>query len=163
MPASVRSAHEVPADVERTFGALTGEQWPVALDERLSDGSQLVERTLTPLGGVRLVTRRRLPQGVPSFLARFVPADGAVTQVDEWGPEQGGLRAGTWTVDLAGAPGSIGGTTRVEPAAAGALWVVEGVVRVRVPLVGGRAESWLAPLVEQLVATQAEVLRRLVS
>lgn len=161
MPTPVRCAHEVPAAVAPTWGVLTGEQWPVALDARLTDGSELVERAVTPDGGLRLVTRRRLPDGGPSFLRRLAPADGTVVQTDTWGPERDGVRSGTWEVVFAGAPASIGGQARVEPAGVGARWVVEGAVTVRVPLVGGRAEAYLAPLVEKLVATQAEVLRRL--
>lgn len=163
MPAAVRCAHEVPAGVEPTWQALTSERWPAALDARLRDGSELVERSVTADGGLRLVTRRTLPEGIPAVLLRFAPADGTVTQTDVWGPAADGQRRGTWSVEFVGAPGSIGGALAVEPAGDGARWVVDGQVMVRVPLVGGRAESFLAPLVEKLVATQAEVLRGLLA
>ncbi len=165
MGAPVRCAHDVPAGVEATWAALTGEHWPVALDARLHDGSTLVERTATADGGLRLVTRRRLPD-VPSWLARFVPADGTVTQTDTWDPPASGaqpVRSGAWEVALPGSPASLGGLLRLEPSGAGSRWVVEGSVAVRVPLVGGRAEGFLAPLVEKLVSKQAEVLRSLVA
>jgi hypothetical protein len=159
MARPVSAAHDVPAGVEQAWAVLAGPQWPVALAAALSDGSELVAHEPTPDGGVRMVTRRRLPEGGPSFLRRFVPADGTVLQTDTWGPEQDGVRAGTWEVDLGGAPGAIGGRYRVEPAGTGSRWVVQGEVAVRVPLVGGRAEAFLAPLVETLLARQAEVLR----
>jgi Protein of unknown function (DUF2505) len=161
VPARVHGAHEVSAGVEPVWEAMTGERWPAALDAALHDGSALLERTATPDGGVRLVTRRRLPESVPPLLQRFVPTGGAVTQTDEWGPARDGLRSGTWTVDVAGVPGSLGGVLRVEPAPGGARWVVDGTVAVRVPLVGGRVEAYLAPLVGELVARQAQVLREL--
>ncbi|MCW2605681.1 MAG: uncharacterized protein JWO60_374 [Frankiales bacterium] len=153
---------DLGADVETVFAALTGPGWPAALDARLHDGSTLVSAEPTPDGGVRLVQTRRLPDGIPSFLRAFAPQDGTVTQTDVWGPAVGGVRVGTWEVAFAGSPGEIKGDTRVEPTADGSRWVVTGTVKVRVPLVGGKAEGYLAPLVEKLVAKQGEVLRALV-
>jgi hypothetical protein len=157
----VHCRHDLPAGVEAALAAVTSERWPQALDARLSDGSALVERTPSPDGGVRLVTRRRLPEGVPSFLTRFAAPGSAVTQTDVWGPDTGGLRRGTWSVELGSAPATLGGDLLLEPREGGCRWGVDGEVTVRVPLVGGRAEAFLAPLLERLVATQAEVLRTL--
>lgn len=162
MTTRVTCRHDLAAAVEAAFAAVTSERWPQALDARLSDGSELLERTPTPDGGLRLVTRRRLPESVPSFLTRFAAPGSAVTQTDVWGPDQGGRRRGTWSVELAAAPATLGGDLLLEPSDGGCRWGVDGEVTVRVPLVGGRAEHFLAPLLERLVATQAEVLRSLV-
>ena len=162
MSTPLSASAELPADVETAFAALTGEQWPPALAARLRDGSTLVRREPTPDGGVVLVTSRQLPEGTPSALLKAA-RDGRVTQTDTWGPAVDGVRAGTWTVEVPGAPGTIGGTSRVEPAGAGSRWSVEGAVEIRLPLVGGKVERYVAPLVERLVVTQAEVLRGLVS
>ncbi len=153
---------DVEADVESVFAALTGPGWPQALEARLHDGSRLVSCDPTPEGGVRLVQSRLLPDGVPSFLRRFLPKDGTVTQTDTWGPAEGGLRAGTWEVSFPGSPGEVAGRTRIEPHGDGCRWVVTGTVQVSVPLLGGKAEGFLAPLVERLVGTQGEVLRSMV-
>lgn len=153
---------ELDADVETVFAALTGPSWPAALDARLKDGSTLVSAEPTPGGGLRVVQSRRLPDGIPGFLLRFAPKDGTVTQTDVWGPATGGVRVGTWEVTFPGSPGTIKGDTRVEPAGAGSRWVVTGTVTVGIPLVGGKAEGFLAPLVEKLVTKQGEVLRTLV-
>jgi hypothetical protein len=142
---------------------LLSDAWPQALDARLKDGSTLLEREELPGGGARLVVRRNLPEGVPGPLQRFLPADGAVVQTDVWGPADGPGRTGTWDVAFAGAPGTLAGATRLEPVGEGRTrWVVEGEVTVRIPLVGGKAEGFLAPLVEKLVGHQADVLRTLV-
>lgn len=144
------------------LAALVSEAWPAALAARLGDGSHLVERTALPGGGLRLVVRRTLPGGtpdvVPAPLQRFLPPHGALFQVDEWRGEQG-----RWDVGFAGAPGTLRGATRVEPAGQGrSRWVVEGEMTVALPLLGGRAEAVLAPLVERLLGHQAAVLRTLV-
>lgn len=150
---------EVPADVETVHAALTGPQWPQALDARLHDGSRLLEQGPTQDGGVRLVVSRQLPDGVPGPLVRFLPEDGRVTQTDVWGPAEDGVRRGTFDVSFAGSPGEISGEMVLEPVPGGTRWTVTGTVRVKVPLVGGKAEGFLAPLVEKLVRKQGEVLR----
>ena len=163
MTTSLSAAVEVTAPVEAVFAALTGPQWPAALAARLRDGSTLVSSEPTPDGGHRTVHRRRLPDAIPSFLLRFAPEDGQVTQTDVWAaPTADGARTGTWQVSFPGSPGEITGETRIEPSGSGSRWVVTGRVKVGIPLLGGKAEGLLAPLVERLVAKQGEVLRTLV-
>ncbi len=161
MSTTLSATVDLPAPVEAVLAVLTSPQWPAANDARLHDGSTLVSSLPTPDGGHEVVQRRRLPDGVPSFLLRFAPKDGQVTQTDVWAPPSGEGREGTWAVTFPGSPGSIGGVTRLEPTPTGCRWVVTGTVRVGIPLVGGRAEGFLAPLVERLVRTQGEVLRSL--
>ena len=153
---------EVPADVETTFAVLTGPSWPELMAERLRDGSRLLEATTSPDGAARLVVSRRLPDGIPGFLSAFVPQDGRITQTDVWGPAVDGARRGTWSVAFPGSPGEVSGETAVEPTGEGARWSVTGTVRIKIPLVGGKAEGLLAPLVEELVRRQGEVLREAV-
>ncbi len=149
---------EVPADVETTWRLMTGPSWPQAQDAALHDGSTLVSSEPTPAGGATLVVSRLLPDGIPGFMQAFTPKDGRVTQTDVWEPASGGCRRGTWNASFPGSPGTIEGRTTIEPTATGCRWHVEGSVRVKVPLLGGRIEAFLAPLVERLVDKQGEVL-----
>ena len=159
MSKPVSASVDLPVDVETAFAALSGPSWPELMAARLHDDSRLLERTATPDGGARLVVSRRLPDGVPGYLSPFLPKDGRTTQTDVWGPAVGGVRRGTFAVSFPGSPGEISGETLLEPAGAGTRWTVTGTVRVKVPLVGGKAEGFLAPLVERLVVKQGEVLR----
>lgn len=153
---------DVPADVETTWQALTGPSWPQAQDARLHDDSRLVSTAATPEGGAVVVVSRRLPDAIPGALKKFTPADGRVTQTDSWGPLVDGVRRGTWAV-MPASPAAIRGEMTIEPTAAGSRYTVTGTVQVRVPLVGGKLEGYVAPLIEKLVGTQAEVLRDQVS
>lgn len=150
---------ELPCDVETAYATLTAPSWPQLMAERLRDGSMLVEAAPTVDGGARLVVSRRLPEGTPALLTALLPQDGRVTQTDVWGPAEDGARRGTWSATFPGSPAVLQGRTEVESTAAGSRWTVAGTVTVRVPLVGGRAEAFLAPLVERLVQRQGEVLR----
>ena len=163
MTRPVRAAVDVDAGVEAAWAGLTGPAWPAALGAALRDDSRLVRRDETADGGVVLVVSRRLPEGVPSALQRFLPGDGRVTQTDTWGPPVDGVRRGSWSVGWPGAPGRVAGETAVVPSGGGSRWTVDGAVEISVPLLGGRVEALLAPLLEKLAVRQGEVLRELVS
>jgi hypothetical protein len=155
----VHSEQVSSGDVETVFRILSGESWAQRKDDALHDGSRVVRREERANGGVTLVVSRELPAGVPGFLERFLPKDGRVTQTDDWGPAHDGARSGTWKVEIPGAPARLGGTMRLEPTASGSRYVVDGTVEVKVPVVGGKAEGFIAGLVEKLAAKEADVLR----
>lgn len=150
---------DVSADVHSTWAALTSASWPSALAAALHDGSRLVTAEVTPAGGAVIVVSRQLPARIPGFLSTLAPPDGRVTQTDRWGPAVDGVRRGTWEVSYPGSPGTMAGEVALEPTAAGCHYVVTGSVTIRVPLLGGRAEGFLAPLLEKLVVRQGAVLR----
>jgi hypothetical protein len=156
----VESRFESGGDVPAVFATLTSPQWPQTKADRLRDGSRVVQREERRDGGLLLVVSRELPAGVPGFLERFLPEDGRVTQTDDWGPERDGVRRGTWSADIPGAPAQLGGTMRLEPTATGSRYTVEGEVRVSVPLVGGKAERFIAEMVERLAEKECQLLRQ---
>ena len=163
MSRSLRSEQQSSGDVETVFRVLSDESWARRKDDALHDGSRVVRREEKADGGVLLVVSRELPAGVPGFLERFLPQDGRVVQTDDWGPAVAGSRSGTWKVEIPGAPATLGGTMHLSPAPAGSSYVIDGVVEVKVPLIGGKAEGFLAGLVERLAAKEADVLRAAVS
>ena len=159
MTAPVRSEARTPAPVADVFDLLTSERWVELKAARLRDGSKVVRRQALPGGGLLLVVSRELPDGAPGPLARLLP-DGAVVQTDEWAPDDGsGARTGTWKVELAGAPARLGGAMRIDPSGAGSTYLVLGETKVSVPLVGGKAESFIAEMVDKLGRTEGELLR----
>jgi hypothetical protein len=164
MSTSLTRCFELPADVETVFAALSSEGWAHRKAEVLKDGSQVVRREEKPDGGVLLVVSRELPEGVPSFLEKFLPRDGRADQTDDWGPAAAdGARSGRWSAEIPGAPAQVGGTMRLEPSGAGCTYTINGEVKVRVPLVGGKAEKFLAGMVGRLTEKEADVLVEIVS
>lgn len=145
-------------DVETVFGILTSPRWPQLKADRLGDGSQVVRREEQPDGRVVLAVSRELPRGVPGFLERFLPRDGRVLQTDTWAAPQDGSRRGTWTVEIPGAPAAMGGTMRLEPSPEGSRYTLDGEVKVSVPLVGGKAERFIAEMVAKLAAKEEGLL-----
>lgn len=158
MSKRVRNEHEGPGDVEAVLAVLTSEDFAARKAERFGDDSRIVRRDETPDGGVTVVVSRELPAGVPGFLQRFLPKDGRVVETHVWGPAQDGVRRGTWSADIAGAPASLGGTMSLTPTPSGCRHVIDGEVSVKIPLVGGKAESFIAEKVQELAAKEAQLL-----
>ncbi len=158
MSAKVSSVHDSPAPVEDVFAVLTGPEWADTKAASLNDGSRIIERTEKPDGGVLMVLSRELPAGTPGFLEKFLPQDGRVVTRDDWGPAVDGVRRGTWTVELPGVPARLGGTLLLEPTASGCRYTIGGETKVSIPLVGGKAESFIAGMVTKLAAKEAQVL-----
>lgn len=159
MSTSVRSVFESTSSVDEVFARLTSPAWVETKAERFGDGALLREREERPDGGVHLSVSRQLPDGVPGFLQRFLPADGRVVETFDWAPAVGdGTRRGTWKADIPGAPARLGGAMSLEPTATGSRYTIEGQVKVSVPVVGGKAESFIAGMVEKLAAKEHELL-----
>ena len=155
MSTPVKSVVESSGDVDRVYALLASEQWVRTKAERFRDGSLVTRREERPGGGVLLAVSRELPGGVPGFLERFLPADGRVVETFDWAAPTGdGTRRGTWKADIPGAPARLGGTMRLEPTPAGSRYTIEGEVKVSVPLIGGRAESFIAEMVNKLAAKE---------
>ena len=159
MSKPLRSMVETPGSVEQVVAVLTAETWADRKAQALHDGSRVVSRTERPDGGVELVLSRELPKGGPGFLDRFLPKDGRVVQTDDWGPAVEGVRRGVWTVEIPGTPAKLGGTLLLEPTSTGSRYTIAGEVRVPVPLIGGKAESFIAEMVMKLSAREAELLQ----
>lgn len=155
----IAASFALPAGVAAVRGLLTGPDWPAAKAASFQDDCRVVSRTEDATGAVTVATVRALPDGVPGFLARFLPPDPGIAQTEVWhlpGPE--GVCHGTWSLVIPGAPGQVQGTVRLEPTAQGCREVLEGTATVKIPLVGGRAESFIAELAERMMAREAVVL-----
>lgn len=163
MPGKIDVRYPLPVDVETAYAAISGDQWAPATAAALKDDSKTVSRELGDGGAVTLVVSRKLPDGVPGFLTKFLPADGRVVQTDTWGPAVDGVRSGTWVASTPGSPADVRGTMRLEPAPNGSTYVVEGTAKVSIPLIGGKAENLVVQMTQKLTAKEVEVLISLVT
>ena len=160
MSKHVESVHESPASVDAVFALLTSEQWAQTKRDRFQDGTELLRREVRDDGGILVEVSRELPGGVPGFLERFLPKDGRIRETFDWQAAAGdGTRRGTWRVEIAGAPARLGGTMRLEPLPEGSRYTIEGDVKVSVPLIGGKAEGFIAEMVVKLAGKEAELLK----
>lgn len=150
-------------DVETVYAVLSNPDWAAQRAVALGDDSELVSRVETPDGGVTLVITRAVPTGGPGFLQKFLPSDPRATTTDIWGPSVDGVRRATWSVVLAGTPASVRGTITIEPTRTGNRHTIDGEVRVPVPLIGGKAESFIADQLVRLADAEAGVVRQVLN
>jgi hypothetical protein len=162
---SKRFSHTTDSEVtvEQVFGVLSGPDWSTHLAAELGDDSRTVLREVGADGSVTLVLNRRLPSGIPGFLQKFLPSDPRVITTDVWGPSVEGVRECTWTAEIAGAPTTITGTQRIEPLGLGNRHIVAGEVRVSVPLLGGKAESFIADAIQGLAESEVAVVDKVLN
>lgn len=162
MPKKLDVSYDIPADVETVYAVISGEGWAAAKAEALHDESRQESRTVAPGDAVTLVVSRGLPDGIPGFLEKFLPRGGRARQTEAWGPSEGGARRGTWQGEIPGAPAHTGGTMALEPTATGTRYRIQGEVKVSIPLVGGKAESFVVDMITKLTKSEAELLASLV-
>ena len=86
--------------------------------------AELVEQTVAPEGGVKVVTRQRTGVELPGFAKKLIPASTTVTQTYVWEPaREDGSREGIWSADIKGAPVSMGGPTELRATGSGSVHV----------------------------------------
>ena len=103
-----------------------------------------------------IVSSRDLPtDGFPDFVKSLVGATLAVTETQDWGPAgPDGTRQGRLTVDIAGAPIDLAGTLSLAPAGEGSVESVDGDLKARIPLIGGKIEKAAAPAIESAIRAE---------
>ena len=106
-----------------------------------------------------IVSSRDLPtDGFPSFVQSMVGTTLAVIETQDWGPAgTDGARHGVITVDIAGAPIDLDGTLVLVAAGQGSVQSVQGDLRARVPLIGGKIEKAAAPAIESAIRVEREI------
>lgn len=112
-------------------------------------------------GATTVVTRRTLPtQGFPDFARRFVGDTVDVVETQRWGPPgEDGSRQAAVTVEISGTPVEMTGGASLAPGGAGTVHTVDGDLEAHVPLVGGRIERAVAPVLARAVHLEAGVGR----
>lgn len=163
MSKKLSSTTVLPADPAAAFALRTSTDWIAEKAVRLQDGSLLLEQIPLAGGGVELLLLRDIPADVPSLFRRFVPADGQVTQRESWTPDSDGGFLVTWSLGFDGAPGSVSGRGQLVPATEGSTLRLDGEAQVGVPVIGGKAEAFLAPLVERIMHHEGELLASLLA
>jgi len=121
---------------ERKLGATGALEHEVTVEARGGDGAEIRSRRTMPT------------DQVPDLVRNLVGSTLTVVQVESWGPAGAdGGRDGTVTVEVSGAPVRLTGSLRIRPDGAGTLETVDGDLKARVPIIGGRIERAAEPAI----------------
>ncbi len=156
MPRSFDMSTDYGATVEEVLRAFSEEAYWLA---RLAD-SGADDATLDVLrvdgNGIDVITTQVLRRDrLPGVVTQFHRGDLCIRREERWEPVNGGAATATVTGSILDAPATLTGNAVLEPAESGAQLKLRATVEVRVPLVGGKLESFIgSQLVDLLIAEQ---------
>jgi len=102
-------------------------------------------------------TRDMATDEFPAFVKSMVGETLAVTETQDWGPPgTDGARQGRLTVDIAGAPIDLQGTLSLAPGGQGSVESIEGDLKAKVPILGGKIEQAAAPAIQSAIRVESE-------
>ena len=145
------------SQVHQTFG--DERYWHARLADSGADDASLDVLTVTDDGGIDVVTTQVLrADRLPGLVAQFHHGDLSIQREERWQPVRDGQATGSVSGSIARAPVSLTGTAVLAPRdhdAVSARLSVRITVEVRVPLVGGKIESFIGgQLTDLLIAEQ---------
>jgi hypothetical protein len=145
MPRSFDVAFDSPASVEQVHAAFGDRDYWLARLAALGGDRTLDSLSVDRDGTVSVVSTEDLRHGaLPGILAKVYRGDLNVMTTEKWTPSGDGQVIGQIGVAVTGAPGSGEGEAVLARAGEGSRLDLCGTVRFNVPLVGGKAESYIA-------------------
>lgn len=146
MPRSFEVSFESPATVEQVHAAFSDENyWLARLANVGGGGMKLDSLTVDSDGTATVATRQDLRHdGLPAIVAALYRRDLNIVSNEKWRPIGSRKVSGEISVAAVGAPGSGRGTAMLEPRGSGSQLKLSATVEFKVPLVGGKIESYVA-------------------
>lgn len=133
------------ASVDQIYSAFANEDYWVARNASLG-GSKALDSLIVGSDGTLTVTViEDLRHGVlPGILAMLYRGDLNIRSTERWMRTGSAELNGEINVAVTGAPGSGRAAAVLAPSGSGSLLKLTGTVEFKVPLVGGKIESYLA-------------------
>jgi hypothetical protein len=150
-------ATEYESTVAKVHRALRSKKyWLARLADSGVDEARLDSITLGTDGGVEVVTTQVIGSSrLPGFVSQFHRGDLQIRREETWTPLIDRRATASITGGIAGAPVRVDGAAELAPSDVGARLSFNATVTVRVPLVGGKLETFIGnQLVDLLNAEQ---------
>lgn len=136
---------EYEGTVEQVMGAFSDEQyWLARLAEVGVGQSTLDSLEEAGDGSVTIASTLVLPREfLPAVATQFLSGDMQIQRRETWNRVADGSSAGTVGCTIVGAPATMRGSLALAPRHTGARMDLHAKVEVRIPLVGGKLESFI--------------------
>jgi hypothetical protein len=136
---------ESPASVEQVYSAYGDEDYWLARNAALGGSKALDSLVVDSDGTVTVTITEDLRHGMlPGILAKLYRGDLNIRSTERWKPSGSRKVNGEINVAVTGAPGSGRAAAVLAPSGSGSRLKLTGTVEFKVPLVGGKIESYLA-------------------
>ncbi|EJZ06117.1 DUF2505 domain-containing protein [Mycolicibacterium vaccae] len=149
MPRSFDVTTEAPAGVAEVLAAFgLREYWLDRLAAYGGDSMRLDSLDVATDDTVVVRTTQDLRADMlPGAIARLLPGDTKIVRTETWRPAVDGRARGDFSIAAHGVPSSGSGTMLLTAAGSGSSLRVNGSLEVRIPVVGGRIERYVADLI----------------
>jgi hypothetical protein len=157
MPRSFDMAAEYEGTVDQVHQAFRDEgYWQERLARSGADEATLDSMTDDGEGGVDVITTQTLRSDrLPGVVAQFHHGDLSFVREERWTAVTDGQASAVVKGSIPGAPATLTGTAVLTATDSGSRMELRATVEVRIPLVGGKVESFIgSQLVDLLVAEQ---------
>ena len=159
MPRSFDMIADYPDNVENLLRAFGDERyWLAWLDTEYGDGATLDSIRVGADGSIEVACTFALPHDqLPSVVTRVYKSDMQIERTESWSAITGGEATCTITASMPGTPVMLSGSAHLTPHpadAGGAQMKVEGIVEVRIPVVGRQIEKVIANQLMDLATTR---------
>lgn len=153
MPRSFDLSVESSASVEQIHSAFSEEDYWLARLAAFGGIGTLDSLIIGTDGSVTVVIIQDLRHDLlPGLVAKLYPGDLEVVHNETWSPIGGGQVRGEVSIAARGVPGSGLGAALLAPAQNGSRLKCKATVEFKVPLVGGKIESFIGRQVVQQIA-----------
>jgi len=128
---------------------------PVYQEQRAQAGSPIRAESAVSTGpdGTTISVFRLMAIDPPGFLKSFVGDSIGIQETQTWtSPTEA-----TLLVEILKQPGDVRGTLRLRESGSSTVVTVEAQIAVKVPLVGGKVETYVAGIVDRLLDKDAEL------
>ena len=145
MPRSFEVPFESPASVEQVHAAFSDEDYWLARFAAFGADSTLDSLIVDADGTVTVdVTQHLGRQLLPGLIAKLVPGDLRILHSETWRPVGDRQVRGQVSVSAPAALGSGRGRALLTPSGQGSRLEFNATVEFKVPLIGGKVESFVA-------------------
>jgi hypothetical protein len=138
----LKVSHTYDAPVEAVIAMLRDPEATVAKYESMSHRDVKVLECKETKGSLRIVSSRVVDVDLPGFAKRVLRPTNTMHQTDDWKEQKDGSWAGTFDIDIQGAPMHLSGTMSLTPGGRKCTEEISVKVDVKVPIVGGRIADW---------------------
>lgn len=138
----VSDSHTYAAPIEVVQAAFADEAFVRAKYEGMGHRDVDITECARTDDGLRIVSTRVVEIDLPGFAKRFIQPVNTMEQTDTWRDDGAGGWAGTFEVDVRGAPVHISGSMTLTPANGTCVHAVTMKMDVKVPLAGGKIADW---------------------
>lgn len=155
MPRSFDVTTETSATVAAVHSAFGNRDYWLARLSAYGGDSMTLDTLVVDEDGTAAVTtvQNLRSDKLPAVFARVLPGDLKLIRTETWRPADRDEVHGEITIAARGVPGSGAGAAVLKPVPAGSSLRFAGTLEVRIPLVGGRIEQYIAYLIAKEIPT----------